>query len=487
MSKDSAFVEKRITELKDKASRALGAGRCERAMAAIAACSKLLYLYNQYYTDKDLEEMAMELSVRIVHPEKKQVVHSGRTILYYDGFGLDLRGNAIVMTRTMASLGYRLIYVTSRKAMGKQPNLVRELSRYDVEFAYIDMTTSYLGWVKGLNDLFTRYAPDDAFFYTTPWDVAGTVVFNRYEGLVNRFYCDLTDHAYWLGIHTFDYILNNRTIGQSIQRLYRGIPESKQIRSPGFLYVNEAIQLEPLPFDTDRHPYIFSGGALYKTLGDEEKTYYRIVEYILSHYENICFVYAGTGDDREFQKLMAKYSGRIFLFGEREDFFQLIQGSLFYLNTYPMFGGLMMRFAAYAKKIPLTLRHDRDSDDNLLHQHELGIEFESYDEIIQEIDKLICDDVYRIRKEDGLSRGFISYEEYCRFYQRLLEEHTSDTETIVEPMDTTAFRRAYLNRMNGKKISRDAICTLPNRSLLMDYPALFIEGFATKLIGRFLK
>lgn len=42
-------------------------------------------------------------------------------------------------------------------------------------------------------------------FYTTPNDVAGALVFNRFKDLVTRIQIDLTDHAFWLGINSVDY------------------------------------------------------------------------------------------------------------------------------------------------------------------------------------------------------------------------------------------------------------------------------------------
>ena len=49
-----------------------------------------------------------------------------------------------------------------------------------------------------------------------------------------------------------------------------------------------------------------------------------------------------------------------------------------YLNTYPMFGGLMMRYAAMAGKIPITLKHGKDADGILIDQSKRKIEYASY-------------------------------------------------------------------------------------------------------------
>lgn len=66
---------------------------------------------------------------------------------------------------------------------------------------------------------------------------------------------------------------------------------------------------------------LFSGGALYKTFGGENK-YYDIIDNILKKYKEVVFWYAGSGDDSKLKELMKKYPGRIFHTLERNDLFK---------------------------------------------------------------------------------------------------------------------------------------------------------------------
>lgn len=474
-----------IVKLKNIATRAIKKHNYEKALAAISSCADVLYQYNQRYKDDELEDMLIQIGNEVITIPDNQPGKADKkvqTVLFYDGFGLDLRGLAIQSTRAIVQNGYKLIYVTKKTAEGKQPNLMHEISAYQTAVIYIDTDTSYINWVDQLNKVFIKYSPEVAFFYTTPFDVSGVIVFNRYEGYTTRFLSDLTDHAFWLGIHSFDYILNNRNLGQSIQYYYRGIPISKMLRTRGSLYVNESIEMKPLPFNINEYRYVFGGGDLYKTLGDPKNTYYRMIEYIVQKYEDVNFIYAGKGDPTEFNKLINKYPGRIYLFPERIDYYQLMKGCVFYLNTYPMFGGMMMRYACNAGKVPLTLKHNHDADGILYAQEKLNIEFDNYDEMLLEIDRLLCNTEYRKKKEAGLSLANFTQKQAADLYHEMFEDHHSPFKVEIEDVDTKQFRSEYIERMNYSNIRRNAIAKKINKTLICCFPDAFIDRLIRRMV-----
>ena len=48
-----------------------------------------------------------------------------------------------------------------------------------------------------------------------------------------------------------------------------------------------------------------------------------------------------------------------------------------------------MKFSALAGKLPITLKHGSDSDGLLLNQEKTQIEYDTYDELINDVDLLI--------------------------------------------------------------------------------------------------
>ena len=483
-------TENLIIKLKDIAKKSIVKGKYDKALASLSACADVLYESNQRYKDDEIEDMLLELGDKIISvPDdfKPKNIKPVKTVLYYDGFGLDLRGLAINMTSNIASLGYKLIYVTHAGSKGKQNHIVKELEGYDVEYVYLDTDSGYLKWALELNQVFQKYCPQVAYFYTTPFDVSGTIVFNMYKDRVIRFLVNLTDHAFWIGLNAFDYCSASRSMGAWINMNGRGIPLDKMYRNKTRIYINEKIELGPLPFDTEKYRYVFSGGALYKTLGDDNNYFYRMVEHIVSNYSDVNFLYAGYGDRSQFDILIKKYPGRVFLINEREDFYQIIQGSVFFLNTYPMFGGQMMRYSAYAKRLPVTLKHNDDGQGILFHQEDLGIEFASYEQIINEIDNLLTDDEYRKSKEEKLNMAVVSKEEADKNYRQIIETQESPYPVIIEEFDTSEFQKEYIDRLDYNKLEENCLLKKNNFSLSVNFPKLFFRDIWCKVLNKIKK
>lgn len=480
-------TEQLISKLKSIARKSIKQEKYEKALSSISVCANILYEYNQRYKDDELEDLLLEIgqiTIRVPNDFVPSKVKPVQTVLFYDGFGLDLRGLAANMTKNIASLGYKLVYVTKMSSLGKQPRIKEELEGFNVEFIYIDMGASYLNWAQDLNQVFIKYSPQVAYFYTTPYDVSGTIVFNSYKDRVIRFLVNLTDHAFWIGLNAFDYCTASRAMGAYINQEYRGIPISKMYRNKSNIFIPEKIALGKLPFDIKKFRYVFSGGSLYKTLGDPDNLFYRMIEHIVRNHPDVNFLYAGEGDDSKFDELMSNYPDRVFLIHEREDFFQIIHKSVFFLNTYPMFGGQMMRYAAYAGKVPVTLKHNDDGEGILINQSQLDIEFSTYDEITKEIDLLLTDNVYRKNKEEKMKMAVVSKETALENYRKLIETQTSPCPVIVESFDTSTFRQEYIDRLNYNNLKEICIAKPINKSLICHFPILFLKGEFKKMIRK---
>lgn len=469
--------------LKQVARKSIGLGKYEKAMAALSACADIMYRMNQVYMDTDLEDMTKLLASKILNNYSNYEPKSNM-VIFYDGFGLDLRGLAITMTRAIAESGYHLIYVTTKKAVDNIPHIVKELAPYHAELVYIDMD-NYKKQVYELNNVFLKYCPRVAFFYTTPDDIAGTVVFNAYDNKVIRIQVDLTDHAFWLGARSVDYIMECRDIGVSNAIYHRRFRPEQIIMLDMLSYVNKDHYNEPDVFDIHSTKYIFSGGALYKTLGDDNLYYYKAIEHILDKFSDIKFLYAGSGDTSQMKTLQQKFPGRVYLIAERPDFQRYIDNCIFYLNTYPMFGGMMMRYAAMAGKLPITLRHDNDADGILNNQSEMGIEFDSFIEFVNEIDKVITDEKYRKFKEAKIKNAVMNELTYQRNIDSIIRDCKSEFNLeIPREIDTTQFRKEYVTRFDYNKDVISVIANNKNISLIFDYFDCFAMKMINKLLGR---
>ncbi len=457
-------------------------GRYNGVFSALSAYCKIQYSINQVYTDQKAEDLVLSISERIVKIPA-EYKSDKNTVLFYDGFGLDLRGWAATLVKALSGLGYNLVLVEPLRSRGKIPHLEMELKKGTGKIEYIKTHGSFLDRIQQLNKLFVDNAPRTAFFYTTPSDVVGTTVFDAYADKVNRVQIDLTDHAFWLGVKAFDITLDARMLGASNMVYNRGVETSKIRRIDFCPYVLRDDEQIPFPFNIIGEKFFFSGGALYKTLGDKQKLYYQIVDSILAQNTDTKFIYIGEGDTNEVVKLIEKYPNRVYYLHERKDFIQLYRHCVFYLNTYPMFGGLMMRYAALFGKVPVTLKHGTDHEGILLEQEKRGIEFDTYEEVIEEANRLLTDEQYRKRKEEMLSGACISEEDFARNLRMLIEEgQTEFSFDHIEYLDTSEFRAEYLRRIkNAEDVLVPAIATKSNIALVKDFPLLFIKRAIRRL------
>lgn len=477
-----------INKVKKIAQKSIQKGDLDKCLASVAFAGEYLYQYNQYYTDDELEGFLCNIANKLKisnNLAKFEKCECQNVVLVYDGFGLDIRGTIRIYLNALGLNGYKVVYITDASKQGKIPTILSMCSKYSFEVAYVNMNR-YLVWMSQLADVFEKYKPRAAFFYTRPFDVSGAAAFHIYEGIVDRYQIDLTDHAFWLGKCAFDYCLGSREMSAFLEHYYRGIPKEKLIKVDVNLVVEQDVDHSGLPFDPVKTKYIFSGGALYKTLGDPEKLYYKIVDYILSNHKDVKFLYAGTGNDEEMKKIIKKFPNRAFLINERKDFYYLIEHCVFYLNTYPMFGGMMMRYAALAGRLPLTLRHNSDSDGLLLNQEKCQIEFENYDDLVKDVDMLLLDKKYLEARESLLEGSVITEERFTKNMKSIIEKHQSDEEHKFTEIDTEEFRKEYYERFDYNQEILSLV-RMKNLSLLWEFPDVFIKGVPMRIVNKVTK
>lgn len=480
MTDKSKRTEELLSKIKAISKSAIDKGNYNKALASISFMGEYLYQYNQYYTEDNLEMLLCDISDKLKFKwNRANFEDSSDTILFYDGFGLDIRGVALMYLNALGLNGYKVIYVTNQLNQNTIPTIKGMCNKFGIEMRFIDFG-NYEAWAKQLSGVFEQIRPKAAFFYTTPYDVSGMVAFHMYQGLSDRFLIDLTDHAFWLGKSAVDFFLGSRNMSAALQYYHRGIKKEQMIKLGVNLLVEEYDDHSGLPFDPLNTEYIFSGGSLYKTLGDCENKFYKIVDHVLDNHKNLRFLYAGTGDKSEMNKIINKYPDRAFLIDERKDFYYLIQHCLLYLNTYPMFGGMMMKYCGLAGKLPITLRHNNDSDGLLLHQAECRIEYESYEDLISDVDRLIDDSDYRKEREKLMTDSVITEERFKNNVKGVIEKHKTDYEHEFIDIDTSTFRKEYYERFNCEEQMLSMV-RKRNLSLVSEFPILFVKGAIKKM------
>lgn len=474
---DRKLIETNVKSIKMKIEKQLLKNNWNTVLELVALCARILYSTNIYYMDEELESYLKHISARLIK-KVEQYNSEEDCLLFWDGFGINNRGLVQIYLKALCQCK-KVLYVTYADREGQIPDILDELNRMEGDYYFIRRGKK-ADEISQIDELVRRYRPSRFFFYSVPEDVTATCIMYAYEGLFTRYQINLTDQAFWLGAGCLDRCIEFREYGANISVEYRRIDKDKIFYLPYYPVYdeNQVFKGYPFPFDESKQKLVFSGGNLYKTLGGKNR-YYEVVEYILSKHQDVVFWYAGSGDSRQMEKIIARYPGRAFLSEERKDLFQVMKHSLFYLNTYPIAGGLMMQYAAGAGIVPVTLRYDREGSGILIGQDNLGIEFDDVESLEKEIDRLISDSEYLIEKSGRMKKSIITTIEFKEKIDELLDGQEVGVSLNFKHEDTRVYRDNYLLR-----ISKDEFYGLFARRsyvIFRMFPIKFYKGGVYKI------
>ena len=472
------YVKKIVSKIKRAINEKICKQAFDTALELISLVASLLYMTNIKYVDEELEKSLKKIASSIKINDLNTLMLKNDTILFWDGFGINDRGLVQIYLLALCKVK-NVVYVTYEDRKDQLPDVDRILNQYNAKKKYIKRDKkSILNMIAQLDAIVGEFLPQKFFFYSFPDDVVATTLLYAYEGIITRYQINLTDHAFWLGAGCCDICINFRSYGAIISKEYRGISEEKNVIIPFYPIVHRERAFQGFPFEVKSGQKImFSGGALYKTQSEDNR-YYIMVDHILSKYQNVIFWYAGTnGDDTKLKEILERYPDRAFHTEERTDLFQVLEHCNVYLSTYPMCGGLMFQYAAMAGIVPVTLKHGNISDDFLIDQESLNVEFSSEDELFDEIDKLLLDSEYAEKRREIMQKSVISPNVFELELQKCIEGQNSDVFiTRYEHIDTSEFIRWYLTRLS--KIDID-ILTVRRKGIgaaIKYHPISFFRG-----------
>ena len=483
-------VEEWITKLKRAINIELKKQNYNGALSLVSVCSNIIYQTNAKYMDSDLEQVVKSIADSAKLNELNGEQLNDDILIFWDGFGLNNRGLCQIYLKALCKYK-KVVYITYKDRENLIPDIHSILDENNAERRYVNRGgVSPMTTVHQLNSIIKEFRPKHMFFYSMPDDVVATPLLYAYENTLIRYQINLTDHVYWLGTGCFDKNVNFRQYGARISIEYRDIPKSKNVVIPFYPIINFEREFLGFPFKLEENQkVIFSGGALYKTLGGGNK-YYIMVDYILGKYKDVVFWYAGSGDDTELKKILNKYPDRAHYTEERSDLYQVLQHCNIYLSTYPMCGGLMFQYAAMAGIVPVTLKHGNISDEFLMNQKEINIEFDNIDDLYFEVDKLLTDEDYYLERRKQMLQAVISPELFNEEVRKLVSGEISENFLPEdEHIDTESFRQWYLEDL--KKIDLAAMASRKDvtKYALKYYPLDFVGGSINlfiKKVKRFL-
>lgn len=428
----------------------------EAALGLTSAIASLMYNLNFIYKDDELECIIKKCADEYIVNQNDIQRANTNVVVFYDEFGFDTRGVAFIYLKALYEKGYQIVYITRDYRKGKIA-CINDMLEKDGKHKIIYIERgSYKNETENVLDIIKCYNAGTVFIYDWPQGIVGSLVSNTLRGKgVISYKINLTDHAFWLGARATDYVIEFRDFGANISRFYRGIDENRLIKLPFLPYIDESIEFEGFPFEAENKKIIFSGGGIYKTIG-EGNLYYKIVEIILSKYPNVIFWYAGSGDFLYLEELQRKFPEQVFYTEERKDLYQIMKRCYFYLNTYPIAGGLMVQYAVKAGKIPMTLLKNNEGRGIINNAEALECEYRDIEEFMKQIDKIIQNPGYLKRLEEKTDNQVISWKDFSENVNKIVYQHKTDYQFNFQKEglcdDVSNFVETYLKNFNMNSI-----------------------------------
>lgn len=442
------YVEKDYNNLKKIAKEQLYKKNYKDCLNLISCAANIAYHLNFKFYDDELEEYLNTISFELINRTDFKPTE-GRWV-FYDYFGLDNRGLTQQYLNVLDDLGVEYLYILERyTSENNHKDILSQVKNNSNAEIYInDSSLAIEEQLKNILTIIERYKPEKALLHFAPWSCLGIVLWNKLN-FVEKYFINLTDHAFWLGKNTFDYCIELREYGMYFSNKFRKIEENKLLLSHFYPIILKKDFLE-FPKKTNNKIKIFSGGTYYKVYG-ANNLYFKIVKTILNKYQNAVLLFAGSGNEKPFKEFIIKnnFQDRIFLLGHRSDINEVIQNSDIYLNTYPLGGGLITQYAlinntpviSYAEKeLPMIFT------ETMTFKEGLKCTYTDLDAFFKQFDLLIED--YKNTKIDT-SVYVPTREEFYINFQKIINDKKSNLELKDFHFVEKRFQELYFDTENN--------------------------------------
>lgn len=414
-----------------------------KCLRYIDGAALLQYSLNDRYSDERLDNLLKDISFQ----RYKQTVYkvANKTVCFIDSYARDNHGLTQQYLDAIISCGCHIVYISEKTGIG--PEILRMLHNSKAQIVITD-TNNVLNISDIIYDAVLQSRPAVTFFHLAPNSIASIIALNSING-TEKVQINLTDHAFWLGGHTFfDKLFEFRPYGKTVSLEKRRFKQEQIVMMPFYPWTTGA-PFDGFPIETEGKVVMFSGGAIYKTEGGGDK-YFSMLRRILDNHPQVVFFYAGDGNSSHFESFIKEYGyeDRVYLLGQRNDINEVFKHSDIYYSTYPLPGGLMSQYAAI-NGIPILALKDKELESVVCNKKIAKFTFESEDALIEEARLLIEKPEYRKDRGAFFRKLCMNKMEFRHKFGKWMEDKNSSTADLRSFVDYDAFCEQYILRINN--------------------------------------
>lgn len=344
--------------------RSINESKFDEAIRLLEGLGTFGWKYNflSSFSDPEVESLLFDL-VNKLNIETPNFEINRQRVVFYDFFCLENRGFTQQYLDVIIKNGFELFYIATNESLANENNgIIKLIRKYDKGKLFVipgNITpTSKLEMVV---KQITEYGPSKIFFHSAPWDILSCLIGIQFkEANTKTYLLNITDHAYWPGNSVFDYFIDFREYGSSVNKYQRKIDEEKILLIPTPPYLQSIEDFDGFPVEVHGKVVGFAGGTIYKII-DQNNTFLSLIKELLHQNSDFIFFFANVGGEDYLRKFIFENNleQRFFLIGNRRDINEVFKRIDIFFNTFPYGGGLMLQYAIANKKPVVALWDER--------------------------------------------------------------------------------------------------------------------------------
>ena len=478
--------------IKKKAQRYIDKGNINKALLYTHLAAYTNYEFWLSYSDEEIEGLAKRAgkSIRTRDYNNEDMVR-GRCVML-DSMARYRGGLTVQYINAIVSAGWELLYITEQEmAAPHHKELLNYIQTKDnVIILEVPSKKKGVGRLQFVYDSILNFGAERLYFHGTTSDAFFTAICYSLPPYIKKYFIDVADHGFRMGMQACDYTFEFRDLGCSIINQFLHFPKDRILMLP-FYPVLDNLEYKGLPPQCKGKIIILSGGIYWKIV-DQEDTYFKLCKKLLQNNTNAIIVFPGSGAPSYVKNKIKEYglNDRFLLLGWRNDISELFRNADIFLNTYPHGGGTMSQYAAH-NKIPILSYHDPNKSPTYVENFVCQLrqtEISSIGEkaFLEEGERLINSKKYRIEKAERVYSCILNKELFDSYFKEMSERGKNilpfdDGKNAGIPLERKEKKIIYHNNTGEYPLRMIAYAGLNSITVKPQFVIPFVKNIIPKL------
>lgn len=353
------------------------------------------------YRDNELESILLKVS-DILFPEVCAFQPIQDNYVFCDSMMWDDHGLTQQYLRAIMNMGVNILYIKTGLVDYPNEEIQSMLDKYEkASVLKICKDDDFVKSIQLIYNSIIEYKPKKIFIHS--FSCLDVVALNKIISSV-RYRINLGNHLTWVGISCTDIMLEFDDFGYTVSLEKRCFPNGRMFKQP-FYPILDSHCFEGFDFSIKKDSVLlFTGGASYK-IKDKNDTFLNIVRKLIENNSSLIVLIALRDNNEYVDEFIEKNNlyGRLINLDYRKDINQVFKHIDIFLQTYPIGGGLMLKYALLNRKpvLSFVLKENFESyskiDDKPIDfgDRTYRLAYTNLEDFYKEAEKLIKDRGYR--------------------------------------------------------------------------------------------